>query len=410
MILKQEIIARANELQLLPTTVEKDYALSWALYGISQNTELSKWLFKGGTCLKKCYFETYRFSEDLDFTVQKDAIYSVNDIKNALNEVADLVYDTAGINIKTREIEVNESINKRNNKTYIAKLTYLGPLNIPSRSQQRIKFDISNDEIIIDTPDIRNVFHPFTDAPNPSVKMRCYSVNEILAEKTRAIYERQGRARDIYDIVNISRNFRENVNPNIARTGLNKKFDFIGMPNPSVESIISQIDFKQLKAGWDDQLRHQLEVLAPVESFYSDLRPALSWWIDEHRTEPTLATISNKSNEMTLPRVHFPATTLQRATRLGIGQNVGATCSKHIDQIRYAARNRLFLEIEYHGITRLTEPYSLRQPKTGNQLLYVYELTQGMSRTDGIKSYKINEITNVRVTEQSFTPRYAIEL
>lgn len=26
------------------------------------------WVFKGGTCLKKCYFETYRFSEDLDFT------------------------------------------------------------------------------------------------------------------------------------------------------------------------------------------------------------------------------------------------------------------------------------------------------------------------------------------------------
>ncbi len=27
------------------------------------------WVFKGGTCLKKCYIETYRFSEDLDFTV-----------------------------------------------------------------------------------------------------------------------------------------------------------------------------------------------------------------------------------------------------------------------------------------------------------------------------------------------------
>lgn len=27
------------------------------------------WVFKGGTCLKKCFFETYRFSEDLDFTV-----------------------------------------------------------------------------------------------------------------------------------------------------------------------------------------------------------------------------------------------------------------------------------------------------------------------------------------------------
>jgi predicted nucleotidyltransferase component of viral defense system len=121
MIQKQEITTIAKELQLLPTTIEKDYVLSWILYGISQNMSLSKWLFKGGTCLKKCYFETYRFSEDLDFTVPGGAIYSEDDIKNALNEVADVVYDAAGINIRTREIEVEESINKRNKKTYIAK-------------------------------------------------------------------------------------------------------------------------------------------------------------------------------------------------------------------------------------------------------------------------------------------------
>ena len=38
--------------------------------GESGRIPLSKsWVFKGGTCLKKCYIETYRFSEDLDFTV-----------------------------------------------------------------------------------------------------------------------------------------------------------------------------------------------------------------------------------------------------------------------------------------------------------------------------------------------------
>ena len=137
MIQKQEITTMAKELQLLPTTIEKDYVLSWVLFGISQNTSLSKWLFKGGTCLKKCYFETYRFSEDLDFTVPDGAIYNENDIKSALNEVADAVYDATGINIRTREIEVEESINKRDKKTYIAKYTYLGPLNLhPEHSNE----------------------------------------------------------------------------------------------------------------------------------------------------------------------------------------------------------------------------------------------------------------------------------
>lgn len=50
--------------------IEKDYVLGWMLAGIAQHPELSRtWVFKGGTCLRKCYYETFRFSEDLDFTV-----------------------------------------------------------------------------------------------------------------------------------------------------------------------------------------------------------------------------------------------------------------------------------------------------------------------------------------------------
>jgi len=49
---------------------EKDYILSWILFGIAKHEQLSKAIvFKGGTVLKKVYFEDYRFSEDLDFTL-----------------------------------------------------------------------------------------------------------------------------------------------------------------------------------------------------------------------------------------------------------------------------------------------------------------------------------------------------
>jgi predicted nucleotidyltransferase component of viral defense system len=44
------------------------------LAGIYAHEELAgSWIFKGGTCLKKCFFETYRFSEDLDFTLRNVA-------------------------------------------------------------------------------------------------------------------------------------------------------------------------------------------------------------------------------------------------------------------------------------------------------------------------------------------------
>ncbi len=59
----------ASALSLRPDAVEKDYILGWILYGIQNSMTCNRWLFKGGTCLKKCYFETYRFSEELDFTL-----------------------------------------------------------------------------------------------------------------------------------------------------------------------------------------------------------------------------------------------------------------------------------------------------------------------------------------------------
>ncbi len=70
MIDRAEILAVATDLSLTPEVVEKDYVLGWLLAGIYAQPSLAEsWVFKGGTCLKKCYFETYRFSEDLDFTL-----------------------------------------------------------------------------------------------------------------------------------------------------------------------------------------------------------------------------------------------------------------------------------------------------------------------------------------------------
>lgn len=65
MIARAEILRLADTLGLEARVIEKDYVLGWVLHGIGRDPVISrKWIFKGGTCLKKCYFETYRFSED----------------------------------------------------------------------------------------------------------------------------------------------------------------------------------------------------------------------------------------------------------------------------------------------------------------------------------------------------------
>ena len=59
MIDREELLEFAREFQLEPNVVEKDYALGWLLAGISNHPALrDSWIFKGGTCLKKCFFET----------------------------------------------------------------------------------------------------------------------------------------------------------------------------------------------------------------------------------------------------------------------------------------------------------------------------------------------------------------
>jgi predicted nucleotidyltransferase component of viral defense system len=51
------------------TTLERDYCLAWFLVGLAQSPLREQLAFKGGTLLRRCYFEDYRFSEDLDFTL-----------------------------------------------------------------------------------------------------------------------------------------------------------------------------------------------------------------------------------------------------------------------------------------------------------------------------------------------------
>lgn len=64
-----EIKRKSFELGLPISTIEKDYVISWILYGIWRSGLWKELAFKGGTCLKKAYFSDYRFSEDLDYTL-----------------------------------------------------------------------------------------------------------------------------------------------------------------------------------------------------------------------------------------------------------------------------------------------------------------------------------------------------
>lgn len=89
MIDRREILAMAATVSLRPDVIEKDYVLGWLLAGIYNHPAINKnWVFKGGTCLKKCYFETYRFSEDLDFTLTDESQIDKDFLRSVSNHVS----------------------------------------------------------------------------------------------------------------------------------------------------------------------------------------------------------------------------------------------------------------------------------------------------------------------------------
>ena len=88
MITRAVLDERVREWSLRDDVVEKDYVLGWLLWGIGANKSLWRLLdLKGGTCLKKCYIETYRFSEDLDFTVLPEGPIAPEDVLPLIDQV-----------------------------------------------------------------------------------------------------------------------------------------------------------------------------------------------------------------------------------------------------------------------------------------------------------------------------------
>jgi len=86
MVAKQNAIEQTDML-------EKDLILHQILTDLSQNEFFSNnFVFKGGTCLTKCYLGYYRFSEDIDFTWKDQTIFegkSQTQIRRNLSQIID---------------------------------------------------------------------------------------------------------------------------------------------------------------------------------------------------------------------------------------------------------------------------------------------------------------------------------
>jgi predicted nucleotidyltransferase component of viral defense system len=378
------IVERVSEWGLREDVVEKDYVLGWTLWGIGTDPVLSNaWVFKGGTCLKKCYVETYRFSEDLDFTVLPRGPADEADVVAALGRVLTRVQEASGIDFSIREpvVRSRPGANSLEGRIY-----FRGPRAAPGAAS--IKIDLSTTEVVARPPVLRTISHPYPDAlPGPAV-VRSYSFEEVFAEKLRAMGER-GRPRDLYDIVNLYWRPDLRQHAELIRSTLDDKCRTKGVAVPTMELVAAAQTRAELETEWENMLGHQLPALPPFEQFWGEL-PGLFDWL-EGRAEPEIpAAIAHEAGEE--PGWSPPPTV--STWRAGVP----------LETVRFAAANRLCLELGYQQRVRVIEPYSLRRSRAGYLLLHAVK-----ADTREHRSYRVDRIESVRVTTQPFRPVYAIE-
>jgi hypothetical protein len=269
--------------------------------------------------------------------------------------------------------------------TVEGRIYYRGPRNAPPAS---VKLDLSGDEQVVQPSVLRTISHPYPDALPPQPVVRCYGFEEVFAEKLRAMGQR-GRPRDLYDIVNLFRRPDLQREPELIRRVLEQKCALKGIPIPTFEAIQQSPFRAELESEWANMLAHQLPALPPLDQFLVELEHLFAWLAGAAPPEelPALAIAADEEPSWTPP----PTTATW-------------TVGVPLETIRFAAVNRLCVELGYQGGRRLIEPYSLRQTRAGNLVLHALR-----ADTHEHRSYRVDRIESVRVSNRAFRPIYAIE-
>lgn len=173
------------------STAERDVILTYALKILDMTKLLNKMLFKGGTCLRKCFGgSNTRFSLDLDFTYleEKEPDDIIIEIASIFGkEFFDITFSVASEDFYVTEDKL--SCGAKVNYRYSWGSGFF-TINISVREKPILP--------ILKQPLIRQEYFKYLEFELPQVT--CFQLEELLAEKIRAAYQRM-RARDIFDLI-----------------------------------------------------------------------------------------------------------------------------------------------------------------------------------------------------------------
>jgi predicted nucleotidyltransferase component of viral defense system len=254
----------AGRRRIPEAVIERDYVLAWFLTGLAGHPLRDVLAFKGGTALRRCWFEDYRFSEDLDFTLTRPI--ALEEILTGLNEIFAGVEAACGLRIV---FDREDRHGHQNSHTFF--LHYQGPLPAPND----VKIDITINEVLcypLQHRPIQRIYDGFDDLPEgPTVKV--YAIEEIVIEKLVALSDRaRNEPRDLYDLWYLF----SSTNLRVAdmRAALDAKLALRQRVVAGMEQAIAAKE-DRLRRLWANRLARQMSELPPFDDAFREVLRAV---------------------------------------------------------------------------------------------------------------------------------------
>ncbi len=180
MIRKDDILKIARMSRLRPHQQEKHYIQTLTLRSLYSRFDP---VFKGGTAMM-FFHGLNRFSEDLDFTINRN--FDSASLLNGIKDDMELMGVSAYYKVMSDGV-----------RSFSFRIGAEGPLFTKEIERCFVRVEMSKREDVIMTPDVKFFAYDYPDILPFSVTIM--ALEEMAAEKIRAIMTRD-KARDIYDL------------------------------------------------------------------------------------------------------------------------------------------------------------------------------------------------------------------
>lgn len=265
MIPLEEISAAAARFEAPAETIEKDYAICWALNCIAESGLKDEIIFYGGTAIKRIHFEEHRFSEDIDLISEKD--FKPDDLEKILTDSFALARKEANLSF---EIDNNRTLSADSRARMF--MRYSGYDEIVGAPKE-IQIDFAHGREVAGQTESRKVIETYTDLKKKGRALKVQTLNTILANKLGLLMDtRRKEPRDIFDIwFLLNRLDQFDFSFYRLKEAFKQKYGF----DPSLSVLRPHLHNRSYADRWEIRLRKQIARLPEIKVVMKEIEAKL---------------------------------------------------------------------------------------------------------------------------------------